>query len=360
MPRSKLGREASEPLQPEYRDLARGNPAASRHDARPMISVVQVGDVAHVAASIAQALDGAATVHSLPMSQGGATRGSRIKLLFAGQRLLEAIRLARLIARMRPDIVHIHWLPNALVGLFLRVPWVIHCHGSDIRNLSGWRRHAYPRLLRRATAVVYSTPDLAAAVLAYRADATYAPTPVADSPDTAQITRDVLVASRAARIKGSHIAAEALRLLVQARPNLRVAAVDGPDFDHPATRLPFTTKSDFLREVGSSRIIMGQFVLQALGISELEAMSCARPVVTSVDLTLYPEPPPVLSHSEPARIAEYVAQLLDDQELAERLGAAGRTWVRRYHSHAHVRHLLLSMYQGALGEVGVGSRTDLV
>ena len=307
--------------------------------------VVQVGDVAGVGPALEAALRGRTEIISVPFSQAGARRPEWLKAGYAPHRMVQAFRLARDVNRLRPDVVHIHWLPNALAGPLLAAPWIIHCHGSDVRDLSGWRRLMFPMLLRRADAVVYSTPDLAPSVLPFRPDAVYLPTPIPEGLPVAPATRDVLVGSRAAKVKGSEVAAEALRILLRGRPGLRVAAVDGPDFDHPAERLPFMPKSSFLAEIARSHVVLGQFALRALGITELEAMSCGRPVVTAVDASLYPTPPPVQDARTPEQIAVEAGRLLDDAEAARHLGKLGRTWVREMCAPDDVADRVIEVYR---------------
>ena len=314
-----------------------------------IVRVVQVGDVAAVGPALEAALAGRAEVISVPFPQAGARQPMWLKAAYAPFRMVQALRVGRAVNRLRPDVVHIHWLPNALVGPVLTAPWIIHCHGSDVRGLIGWRLRMFPMLLRRADAVVYSTPDLGPWVLPFRPDAVYLPTPIPEGLPAAPATRDVLVGARAANVKGSDVAAAALRILRQARPALRVAAVDGPDFNHPAERLPFMPKGEFLAEIAQSRVVLGQFALRALGITELEAMSCGRPVVSAVDASLYPTPPPVRDARTPEQIAIEVGRLLDDADAAMRLGELGRAWVRESHAPEDVAARMVEVYGRVIG-----------
>lgn len=67
-------------------------------------------------------------------------------------------------------------------------------------------------------------------------------------------------------------------------------------------------------------------------MAELEAMACARPVVTWFnELHAYAEPPPYLTAVDSVEIAAAVATLYDSPELRASLGEKGRAWVEQHH-----------------------------
>jgi glycosyltransferase involved in cell wall biosynthesis len=320
------------------------------------VRIVQLGDVAAVAPALADALRDLAEVISIPLPQRGARRRGPMKVLYGPLRLLDAARVARAARARRPDVVHVHWVPNGVVGLMVGVPWVLHAHGSDIRDLDPIRRRPYRLLIRAATRVVYATPDLARWVLPLRPDAEYLPAAIPLRSATDERDFDVLLASRAALSKGSDVAAAAVAILRREHADLRIAAVDGPDFRADAIRLPFGPKATFLERLARARVVVGQFRVPALGISELEAMSMARPVVTNVDLRLYPDPPPVVVAEDAAAVARAVGRLLDDPAEADAMGEAGQGWVRRWHSPDAVATRALAVYRQAIGTAGAGTR----
>jgi glycosyltransferase involved in cell wall biosynthesis len=312
------------------------------------VRVVQIGDVASVAPALADALRNDADVISLPLRQSGARRGRLVKLFYGPSRVIDAARAARRARSLKPDVVHVHWVPNGIVGLMLGCPWILHVHGSDFRNLDRLRRHPYSFLLRAATEVVYATPDLARWVLPVRPDAELLPPAIPIRPGRSERDWDVLVASRAALSKGSDISAATVTRLLGEDPGLRIAAVDGPDFASPAVRLGFGPKEAFVERLARSRVVVGQFRVPALGISELEAMSVGRPVVTNIDLGLYPDPPPVVVARDAEAAATAIRRLLDTPAEADALGLAGERWVRDHHSPAAVASAALAVYRQAL------------
>ena len=85
----------------------------------------------------------------------------------------------------------------------------------------------------------------------------------------------------------------------------------------------------------------------------LEAMACATPVVASpqaVSALQTTDGQDVLIAGEPAEFARRVLQLLEDAELQERIGRAGRTYVEKNHDWRTIAAKLEETYQEVLYE----------
>jgi glycosyltransferase involved in cell wall biosynthesis len=82
-------------------------------------------------------------------------------------------------------------------------------------------------------------------------------------------------------------------------------------------------------------VVADQFTFGSYGGSSLEAMSCARPLLISVDRERYNRGswsvPPVMNVSQPEEIAGALSQLFDDPQLRATLGAQARAWVAANH-----------------------------
>ncbi len=96
--------------------------------------------------------------------------------------------------------------------------------------------------------------------------------------------------------------------------------------------IPAQARAALPEVIGRHGVVIGQVNLGAAGMAELEAMSCARPVVASFTYgAAYAEPPPFVQANTGGAIAEAVIRLVDDASLRQRTGDAGRAWIERYH-----------------------------
>src|SRR5262249_10527181 len=74
------------------------------------------------------------------------------------------------VADFTPDVVHAHWwVPSGRLVSGLGFPYVVTCHGSDVRLLDQWPafRSACGRVLRRAAAVTAVSRFLANELAAF-------------------------------------------------------------------------------------------------------------------------------------------------------------------------------------------------
>jgi glycosyltransferase involved in cell wall biosynthesis len=100
--------------------------------------------------------------------------------------------------------------------------------------------------------------------------------------------------------------------------------------------LPFAMSKERLRRYYcAADVVADQFTLGSYGTSALEAMSCARPLLISLDRDRFAGRlssfPPVMNVAEPAEIASALARLFDDPKLRSTLGAEARSWVAANH-----------------------------
>lgn len=284
--------------------------------------IVQVGSVAGSAEAIEAIVPG---VVSIPFKQAGARRTLPLKVLASPLRLWHAVQVASHVRAARPDVVHIHWVPNGIVGPLVRTPWVLHARGSDVRGARAW---VFKPILRAATAVLTSTPDLIPLV-----GGEHIPNPVAIREGGGGGEWEVGIASAPTPIKGTALAEEALNGL-----NARIWR----------TRTPIP-KEDFIERLARSRVVVGQLKLGVLGNVELEAMSVARPVVAYVDARWYADVPPVMSARTPAEVRSAVRYLLSHPDEAEALGRAAQSWVRRHHDPIVIADRLQAIYRSVVG-----------
>ncbi len=306
---------------------------------------VQVNDIASVASELAVALRKRG--HHVDMFYPrlyGAALPPLGKLAVSPLRFVDWLRLAWKVRRGNYDAVHIHYAYLGVVGLIAGVPYVLHCHGDDVRDAT--RRVWAPLIklvIRRARHVYYSTPDLREPLLAIREDVEFLPNPIdierfhpmplPDHPG------DVLVACALSENKGVEFILEAARILATERPATRITAIAGGSGTADAEAmanvllLMHQPREKLPGLMARHRVIIGQVHQGAVGMVELEAMACGRPVISRFTYCeAYAEPPPFVVAHTGREIADAVERLLNDPEEAARVGSDGRAWVERQHN----------------------------
>jgi glycosyltransferase involved in cell wall biosynthesis len=203
------------------------------------------------------------------------------------------------------------------------------------------------RALREASHVFYSTPDLAAYVERQRPDGEFLPNPI----DVQQFRpvvpaserNDVLICCGLTEVKGAGRILKACQRLAVERPDIRITAYGGGEYTADFHALPNVTVAAHQPRwklpglINQHGIVVGQVKIGSVGMAELEAMACARPVVTWFnELTAYPEPPPYVTAVDAVDIADAIIKLAAQPELRDSIGAKGREWVFEHHGLAKV------------------------
>ncbi len=308
---------------------------------------VQVNDIASVASELAVALRKRGhEVDLLYPRLYGAGLSPLWKLAVAPVRFADWARLAWKLRRGKYDAVHIHYAYLGIVALMAGVPYVLHCHGDDVRDVA--RRVWAPVIrvaIKRARHVYYSTPDLREPLLQIRPDAEFLPNPIdieafrpLPLPGDAE---DVFVACALAENKGVENILDACRQLGAELTGARITAIAngsgtaGAEALANVLLLMHQPRAKLPALMARHRVIIGQVYQGAVGMVELEAMACGRPVIAWFTYNdAYAEPPPFVVAHTGAEIAGAVERLLDDPAECERIGSAGRAWVERNHNAA--------------------------
>ncbi|HET7421019.1 MAG TPA: glycosyltransferase family 4 protein, partial [Candidatus Dormibacteraeota bacterium] len=257
------------------------------------------------------------------------------------------------------DVVHIHWLPNGVVGLLLGRPFFAQAHGSDLHvNLANPAYRALTRrVLRKATNVFYVTPNLRAYMNGYEAKLRYLPNPVdvdaiAPSANPPERLSKVLIFTRLDPVKGVD------RIFPAAERLSRSVELTAPDWGPLASQyrqlyghhvrfaapVPHAEIGKFVQQFD---VVIGQMKQGILSLSEIEAMAAGRPVITAVNWDLYDDKPPVIGASGPDEIVAAVEGLKADPARLAALSEEGREWVRRNHSPRRHLEILEAAYFGA-------------
>lgn len=237
------------------------------------------------------------------------------------------------------DVMHVHTGTLAEHARFVRTPYVVHLHGTDIRTRAyepAWERRI-TGAVEAAAAVVYASPDLAEHTHRLRADATYLPQPV----DVSTLPRwsprpRIVFASRWESVKGSAAQLEVARRITARAPGTEVVGIDwGPDAAAAAAagvRLyPKLPHAQFLELLASASVVVGQ-MSGILAVSELEALGIGVPVVGGYRREWYPRLSALGGPESEAVAAAALAALADASGAAAEQD--GRAFVLAEHDAA--------------------------
>jgi glycosyltransferase involved in cell wall biosynthesis len=100
-------------------------------------------------------------------------------------------------------------------------------------------------------------------------------------------------------------------------------------------------------------VVFDQFLIGTFGGIAPEAMACAIPVIMGFDESVhrwcFPELPPILQAETTDEIYAYLRLCATDEGVRQRIGDAGRTWMRRHHSWRLVAERQKAVYEEVLG-----------
>lgn len=305
--------------------------------------IAEINDIASVASEIGAGLR--ARGHEVTLFHPrlvGANLHPQVKPVTAPIRALDWLDLIRRIRAGRFDLVHIHYAYLGNVGALGGIPYILHCHGTDLRGTTAVTRPLTRHALREARHVFYSTPDLAPYVARVRDDGEFLPNPI-DTGQFRPITpvgdrSSVLICCALTEVKGAGRILKACRQLATQRPDIRITAIGGGHYTGQFQALPNVTvvarqpRWKLPALINDHGIVVGQVKLGSAGMAELEAMACGRPVITWFnEIHAYPVSPPYVTAVDAVDVASAIINLVDNRDARERIGANGREWVVDQH-----------------------------
>ena len=286
-----------------------------------------------------------------------------IKLMKMPKRLFDLRHIVGKLNSKYFDLVHIHWASYAFLGFACQIPFIVECHGTDVRARL---KNPFFRLLlvpgfRRAAAILCITPDLLPIVRTVRPDAQFFPAPVdtqqfapfEDPPSNSEHPWTILLFMRLDPEKGPDVAIDGILRFIERHPNVRVKMLDwgllkeklkrkyGKRFEFIALVPPDQVPELIL----SADVVVGQLLSGAFGLSELQAMSCAKPVICSFNYDeVYPEAPPICKAATPAQVDKHLEVLFQRPDLGADLGQKARDWIITNHSYQILSQRLEELY----------------
>ncbi|MEW2436224.1 glycosyltransferase family 4 protein [Streptomyces caniferus] len=311
----------------------------------------------------------------------------------------ETARLARLIRRVGPDLVHTHSAKAGLAGRLAvrgRIPTVHQPHawsfeavrGTPARPALGWERYAArwadrvlcvseAERLRGSEAgvpgrwaVIRNGVDLDRYAPAYREEAVRRALrrdlpALGDLPPDAPL---VVCVGRLCPQKGQLSLLRAWPAVGAAVPGARLVLVgDGPDREllhaaaPPGVRFAGAAR-DAVPWYRAADLVVLPSRWEGMALAPLEAMACGRPVVvTDVGGARESLPPGAAPHSlvpptDPAALAQAVIGLLTRPRLRATLGRRGLEHMRAAYDVRHTAAAVLGLYRELLGAACPESR----
>ena len=331
------------------------------------MKIIHINDIASVGSSLMsiQNMNGHESALFSVMPKGiGNNLMKRLKTL--GQRLKLVYRARLEIKKTKPDWVHVHYTTSAIWFLDIRCKLAVHAHGSDVRG--SYSRFVYKTInqfvFKRADLILFSTPDLEKEMEPYQVSAHYLPNPIdveyyspfVDSVKNRTEPLRILWLAMPSKIKGVDVVIPALKFFSEAK-NLRFTLLDNiclyeslNEFGVEQSNLKViqpVDQSQVKQLILEHDIVIGQTVLGALGMSELQAMSCSKVVIC------FNRFPNGFKHADLLFGCNNIRNLVEtisvitsmDTERLEEIGQSCRFWVESTHSINTINHRLNSLYQ---------------
>ena len=299
---------------------------------------------------------------------------SRLTSIFLTQDIIRTIH------GFRPHIVHVnylwtHFFISALAAKWVNAPIIAVAHGWDILDVPRhpWRRWFQRRLLQLADRVIltakYFTNILDSIptkhiVYIPRTIDTDRFCPGIETPDLHGKYGDNIVTAiaRLYESKAYDKLLNAFKIVIAKVPDAQLLIIgEGPEKENLLkiqTQLSLEKNVHFLGKVpnvkiayylNAAKLEAHGFAMPALGISHLEAMACATPVVTFTGEERYGG---VLSAYTIEEIAESIIKVLQDDQYAKKLGQDAHQFINENYSLEIGVEKTLSLYKEALRERG--------
>lgn len=295
----------------------------------------------------------------------------------------EVRRLSRLVAELRPDVVHAHSAKAGLaarLALRGRVPTVFQPHAWSFEAVGGatarLARHWERLGARWATHVVCvsEAERLTGQRSGIEARWSVIPNgvdverfrPVAGQTARAALGLSqqeplVVCVGRLCRQKGQDVLLRAWTAVTGQLPQARLVLVgDGPDEAGLREQAPASVRfvggvEDAAPWYRAADLVVLPSRWEGMALVPLEAMACARPVVvTDVDGARESLPPGLAAHGlvpaeDPRALARALVGLLGDPPLRESLGRAAHRHVLNTHDVRHTADAVAAVYGELLG-----------
>lgn len=282
------------------------------------------------------------------------------------------------------EIIHTHTRASSVVGHFLsgltKIPYVSTCHGFFKPRLGrrlfgcwGKRVIAISEAVREHLVNDFKIKKSKIALISNGIDINafskyYGPHQIAEIRQNIGLKSGPVVGTvaRLSPVKGHKYLINAMKIVIDKKPEAQLLIVgEGPEEDSLrilVEQLGLTDSVAFMDSVIDTTLVlavMDVFVLpsvaEGLGLALIEALAYKRPVIASDVGGIYSivkdgitgllVPPRCVE-----KLAEVIVKLLEDRELAKRLGENGRRLVEKEFSISQMRDDIEGVYKQVLEE----------
>jgi glycosyltransferase involved in cell wall biosynthesis len=291
-----------------------------------------------------------------------------LKLALMPGRILSLRHVVGKLNRNYFDIAHIHWASYGMLGFVSRIPFIVECHGSDVRYRlkKPFFRAMLASVFQRAASVHCITPDLLPVVQTVCPQAKFFPGPVdtdrfvpaEDIHASSERQWTILLFSRLDPVKRPEVAVAGIASFAQRHPDVRVKLLDWgllkEQFKNTYSErfefVPFVPPEKVQQLIWSANVVVGQCLLGILSFCELQAMSCAKPVICPFHYQdAYPTPPPLCQATTAEEVDQQLEYLFTHPEAGITLGQKARKWVIENHDYRALSLKLETVYQSIMG-----------
>ncbi|MFB2588931.1 glycosyltransferase family 4 protein [Acinetobacter sp. c1-l78] len=281
------------------------------------------------------------------------------KIMTIPLRLKLAWQARQKIKQIKPDWVHIHYITSAIWFLGCGAKLALHAHGTDIRHAKNSliKRILLKLVIARADLLLYATPDLQSHVEYFSSQAEYLPNPIDTNNYYSDVAKPnlpqlkVLWLAMPSAIKGIDTVLPAIDQLSQRYPSVRFSVLKNAQSVQYYQQHTQSAQIQLIEPVAQHQVkglieahdvIIGQTFLGALGMSELQAMSCQRIVLcNNLYGANFAYAAEFFNCATTEQLCNNFSAFLtrSEPELQQRAQAA-RQWVATHHSHDAVHQIL--------------------
>jgi len=304
--------------------------------------------------------------------------------------LFGVIDIIRYCHRERFDILHVHWpFPHGIFGYvggrLSRSKLILNFHGAELSLIGelGFVKIVLAWLIKRADRVIANSSFTANKVrVVYKRAVEVIPygspfeqkdvgRPVSSGRSESEETRNVLFVGRLIERKGVEYLVKAIKLVNQSVKARLIVVGEGHQRRGIEELVKKEGLSDAVKLVGKvdskqlDRYYRGcdVFVLPAivdskgdtegLGVVLLEALSYKKPVVATdvggiADIIVNDETGILVPEKDPLALANAIVRVLEDGQLARRLGSKGYEYIRARFSWSKVTDGIIDVYRGTV------------